>query len=211
MPTSKTRQSIVRKPKQSRSKATVAAIIDAAARVLAEEGWAGFNTNVIAQRAGVSIGSLYEYFSDKQALVDAIASDHLAKGERFLSSLPAGVDGTGDPAALVDGLVEGLVDLHKDDPRLHRVLSSEVPLSPDIRNRVEKLRQGAVALVGQALSTHVRNPHVAGQLMVDAADAVIHRWFVEDDGKLATHERLTEELRRMMHAYLRAIAKKKNQ
>jgi AcrR family transcriptional regulator len=154
----------------------------------------------------VSIGSLYEYFPDKQALVEEIASDHLARGEALLASAAAGVTGPDDPAALVEALVRGLVDLHRDDPRLHRVLSSEVPLSPDIRARVETLRQAAIAYIGQALALQVDSPGVAAQLLVDTADAVIHRWFVEDDGKLTPPERMTEELRRMLGAYLSSIS-----
>lgn len=202
MPDAKLGKAIVRKPKQGRSKATVAAILEAGARILAERGWAGFNTNVIAERAGVSIGSLYEYFPNKQALIDEIAANHIAQGEALLLSAATGMIGSDDPAVLVDALVQGLVDLHKDDPRLHCALSSEVPLSPDIRARVETLRQGAITFVGQALAPHVDTPGVAAQLLVDTADTVVHRWFVEDDGKLAPPERMTEELRQMLLAYL---------
>lgn len=200
------RQGIVRKPKQNRSKATVAAIVEAAARILAERGWAGFNTNAVAERAGVSIGSLYEYFPDKQALVDEIASDHLARGEALFASAADGLVAADDPEALLDALIRGLVELHRDDPSLHRALSSEVPLSPEIEGRVRQLRQGAIALVSQALSRRVDMPGVAAQLLVDTADAVIHKWFVEDDGSLASPERMIEELRRMLWAYISSSA-----
>lgn len=208
MPDTKPGKAIVRKPKQGRSKATVAAILEAGARILAERGWAGFNTNVIAERAGVSIGSLYEYFPNKQALIDEIASNHIAQGEALLLSAATGMVGSDDPGALVDALVQGLVDLHRDDPRLHRALSSEVPLSPDIRARVETLRQGAIAFVGQALAPHVDTPGVTAQLLVDTVDTVVHRWFVEDDGTLARPERMAEELRQMLLAYLAAHCRK---
>ena len=207
MPDAKPGKAIVRKPKQGRSKATVAAILEAGARILAERGWAGFNTNAIAERAGVSIGSLYEYFPNKQALIDEIAANHLVQGEALLLSAAAGTVGSEDPGVLVDALVQGLVDLHKDNPRLHRALSSEVPLSPDIRARVEMLRQGAITFVGQALAPHVDTPGVAAQLLVDTADTVVHRWFVEDDGKLAPPERMAKELRQMLLAYLVVRAK----
>lgn len=202
MPDAKRGKAIVRKPKQDRSKATVAAILEAAARILAERGWAGFNTNVIAERAGVSIGSLYEYFPNKQALIDEIASSHIARSEALLISAATGMVASDDPATLVNALVQGLVDLHRDDPLLHRALSSEAPLSPAIRARVETLRQGAIAFVEQALEPHVDTPGVAAQLLVDTADTVVHRWFVEDDGTLAPPERMAEELRRMLLAYL---------
>jgi len=202
--TAKPRQTLVRKPKQSRSRATVAAIMEAGARILAEQGWAGFNTNAVAARAGVSIGSLYEYFPDKQALADEIANAHIAEGEALLAAAAGEAAMTGGAGAIVDALVQGLVDLHKDDPRLHRALSSDVPLSPSVRARVEALRRGAISFLEEALAPHVSDPRVAAQLLADTADAVIHRWFVEDDGTLASPERLTHELRRMLRAYLAA-------
>lgn len=206
MPTQKRRRSAVRKPKQLRSKVTVAAIVEAATQVLAEHGWAGFNTNVVAARAGVSIGSLYEYFPNKHALLEEIVSDHLARGESLLASVVEGGNGSDDLAALVAVLVRGLVDLHGDDPRLHRVLSSEVPLSLPIRRRIETLRQGVISFVERVLAEHTDTPGVAAQLLVDMADGVIHRWFVENEGQLAPPERMAEELSLMLDAYLSSVS-----
>ena len=62
-----------RKPRQARSRATRSAIIEAAAQILEREGRAAFNTNRIAERAGVSVGSLYQYFRDKHAILAAAA------------------------------------------------------------------------------------------------------------------------------------------
>lgn len=59
-------------PRQARSLATVAAIVEAAARILEEAGHAGFSTNAVAERAGVSVGSLYQYFPSKDALIGAL-------------------------------------------------------------------------------------------------------------------------------------------
>ncbi len=72
----KTRQSIENKrriPHQARATETVAAILEGAAQVLDAGGLAGFTTNAVAERAGVSIGTLYQYFADKNALLRAIA------------------------------------------------------------------------------------------------------------------------------------------
>lgn len=63
-------------PRQHRSSTTVEAILDAAARVLDRESLAGFNTNRVAEVAGVSVGSLYQYFPNKSALVAALIDRH---------------------------------------------------------------------------------------------------------------------------------------
>ena len=62
-----------RRPTQARSRATWDAIVEAAAQVLERAGPAGFNTASVAERAGVSIGTLYQYFPDKQAILLAAA------------------------------------------------------------------------------------------------------------------------------------------
>ena len=64
-----------KQPLQARSAATVGVILEAAARILEERGLTGLNTNLVAQRAGVSIGSLYQYFPGKEALLAALIRD----------------------------------------------------------------------------------------------------------------------------------------
>jgi AcrR family transcriptional regulator len=65
-----------RRPSQRRSQVTVTAILDAAARVFEERGFEAGTTNFVAERAGVSIGSLYEYFPNKDAMVVALVELH---------------------------------------------------------------------------------------------------------------------------------------
>ncbi|RVB24886.1 TetR/AcrR family transcriptional regulator, partial [Mesorhizobium sp. M7A.F.Ca.CA.004.05.1.1] len=64
-------------PRQQRSRATVDTIVEAAARVLARRGWAHFTTNETASAAGVSVGSIYQYFPNKLALAEEIRKRHL--------------------------------------------------------------------------------------------------------------------------------------
>lgn len=68
-----------RRPRQARSLATWEAIVEAAAQILERRGAAGFNTNEVAERAGVSIGTLYQYFADKHAILAAAARRDLAE------------------------------------------------------------------------------------------------------------------------------------
>jgi AcrR family transcriptional regulator len=74
-----------RRPRQARAQATVEAIIKATARVLIEEGYDHASTNRIAQAAGVSIGSLYQYFPSKESLVSALVDEHIHKMMTALS------------------------------------------------------------------------------------------------------------------------------
>ena len=64
-------------PRQARAEETVAAILEGAAQILEAGGLAAFTTNAVAERTGVSIGTLYQYFGDKNALIHAIAAREL--------------------------------------------------------------------------------------------------------------------------------------
>ena len=78
--TSESSQNQRRRPRQARSRATWEAIVEAAAQILEQYGAAAFNTNAVAERAGVSIGTLYQYFPDKQAILAAAAKRELSDG-----------------------------------------------------------------------------------------------------------------------------------
>ena len=64
-------------PQQDRSRVTVQAILEATTHILTEEGYEKANTNRIAERAGVSIGSLYQYFPNKESLLTALIEQHV--------------------------------------------------------------------------------------------------------------------------------------
>src|SRR5258708_24465090 len=118
-----------KKPSQSRSRDTVAAILDAAAQVFAESGYAAATTNHIARRAGVSIGSLYEYFANKDALLVALTERHVDEAERELTVELRTLAAAPLPLArMIERLVRAMVDLHARDPLLHRVLFEQAPL-----------------------------------------------------------------------------------
>lgn len=80
-------------PSQARSRATLDIILEAAAQLLESVGEGGFNTNALAERAGVSIGTLYRYFPDKQSIIAALARQEKAAFERAVESVLAGETG----------------------------------------------------------------------------------------------------------------------
>jgi AcrR family transcriptional regulator len=119
---------------QERSRATVDALIEATARLLVREGFDKASTNRIAQEAGVSVGSLYQYYPGKEALVAAVIDRH---NRELMQVVRAAV---ADVAALpvekaVRKLVAVAIDAHRVDPRLHRVLAEQIPRT----GRLEKV------------------------------------------------------------------------
>lgn len=110
-------------PRQERSKALVEAILDAAARILARDGREAANTNAIAREAGVSIGSLYQYFPSREAIIDALVHRH---GHR-IHAIVAG-EGEPPPADLeeaVTRIVAAVFAAHRLDPALHDALDHD--------------------------------------------------------------------------------------
>jgi AcrR family transcriptional regulator len=91
-------------PRQARAEETVAAILEGAAQVLEAGGLAAFTTNAVAERAGVSIGTLYQYFADKNALLLALARQQITIG---LTSIGRALQGEKDPS--VEGRVRAMV------------------------------------------------------------------------------------------------------
>src|SRR5262249_6705466 len=111
---------------QERSRATVDALVEATARILVREGFDHASTNRIAAEAGVSVGSLYQYFPSKEALVAAVIERH----RRDLMTVARRA--IADVAVLpledaVRRLVAVAVDAHRLDPKLHRVLAEQTP------------------------------------------------------------------------------------
>ena len=82
-------------PRQARAEETVAAVLEASAQILEAAGLAGFTTNAVAERAGVSIGTLYQYFADKNAILMALARQEL---EAALGQVGRALKGEADPS-----------------------------------------------------------------------------------------------------------------
>lgn len=192
----------VRQARQARSKNTVEAIIEAATRILASDGWDALNTNSIARIAGVSIGSVYEYFPNKGAIVDVIIDRHLTSGEARLAAFAANAPDQLPLEKVVELLVQGFVDIHRDNPKLHRALSGEVPLSSKQRARVNGIRNQTIQLVTELIGTSVENAGIKATIMIDAADALTHRWLIDELGVPASPDVMSQQLQRMLRSYL---------
>ena len=130
MPKSVKRTMRRRKPIQRRSRDTVNAVLEAVIRLLKRRGSSAITTNRIAVAAGVSIGSVYQYFPDKQAIFIALHERHIEEVDRVLADKIA--LSAGRPLEwLIAHVLDGMVEVHASDPELSALLDAEVPTRPD--------------------------------------------------------------------------------
>jgi AcrR family transcriptional regulator len=116
----------VRAPQQQRAQDTAAAIVEGAARILEREGMEALTTARIAEAAGVGVGSIYEYFESKDAIIAALCRRHL---DEVRALMDHGFDSLAHvPIELaVLPFVRALFDLHSVRPRLRRVILQQLP------------------------------------------------------------------------------------
>ena len=112
-----------KQPKQARSKATVDAVLEAAARILVSDGYANASTNIIADTAGVSIGSLYEYFPGKEAIFAELRRREGMKAYARLVAEPRPTT----PPEVMRHLVTSYIATYRDNLELLVALDDEVP------------------------------------------------------------------------------------
>lgn len=161
-------------PGQQRSTATVAAIVEAAARILEAKGFEGYTTNGVAEHAGVSIGSLYQYFPNKDAITRALI-------ERETSLLLADViplEAEPDGQLALRGLLQSAVRHQLRRPLLARLLDIEEARLPMLED-IERIAQRIARVLRKSLQTTYRieteQSYLIGDLlaivkgMVDAA------------------------------------------
>jgi AcrR family transcriptional regulator len=196
----KPRANMRKEPRQARSRATVEAIIQAGAHVLGDQGWSGFTTNEVADVAGVSIGSLYQYFPNKLALIEAIRRKHF---DDVLAVLQQAGESRNSPEQLVDDLVHGMISVHCINPALHRVLL-DLPNLEGSRSaydefHAEYLRRYRVVITAHRNRRGGAADGFAAQVLSSAVEGVIHN--AARRGTLKLPE-LKQELRKLVCCYL---------
>ncbi len=194
-----------RVPRQQRSRFTVDAILEAGTRILRERGYAALTTNQVAALAGVSIGSLYGFFPNREAILLAIV-------RRSLATLADTIRIDLDAALQRDGLeanqylIEGLVAAVTPDRELYRVLLREMPLLLDrqeIRQELDALLSiGRAGAAAAGTRIDFPEPEADVWLIVQmVGSAIIEICFADVDD--AGRQRLIRELARlsfrMMH------------
>jgi AcrR family transcriptional regulator len=140
-----------RQPQQLRARQTVDAILEAVTRILKREGTDAVTTNRIAEIAGVSIGSVYQYFPDKRAIFAALHQRHVEQIDRVIeTTLIQNASASLD--RVVRALVEAMIDAHSADPELHDLLSAQVPPHPGGSKSFAERSHGAFLIALSARS-----------------------------------------------------------
>jgi AcrR family transcriptional regulator len=193
-------QSPRKQPKQARAQATVTALLDATARVLVEEGYDSATTNRIAEVAGVSIGSLYQYFPNKESLVAALVERHEGDMLELLSRHVAELD----QAPLEDAVrsyVGAMMAVHARSPQLHRVLTATYDLSRPrpLHARVEAIVRGY--LDRHAARLRPASVDQAAFILMTSVEAVTHGALLYRPELLA-EDSFTEEVCQLVLRYL---------
>jgi AcrR family transcriptional regulator len=196
-----------KQPTQGRSRFTVRQIVEAAARVFEERGYAGATTNHIAERAGVSIGSLYQYFPNKESILAVLLEEHTRDAADTVEAIRRHVaEEPHDLVGVLEHFVEDMVALHSKNPRLQHVLLEEAPRPPHLMARLRELERAAVESTEVLLRG---NPQVriddygtAAYLVVQSIETLVHRFAVEPPAAVSP-ERFAAELVRMLLRYLR--------
>lgn len=194
-------------PLQARARTTVAAILEAAARILEERGLDGYNTNAVAERAGVSIGSLYQYFPNKDALTAALSREARA---RLLAAIEQTIEATdgADLETILRALVRVTVAQQMTRPVLARLLDAEearLPLGEDAAALALAIRAKVEAVLARA------GTGLSDELLPVIAEDLLHITRGMIDGAAQSGETqiasLEDRVSLCLAAYVRAAAR----
>jgi AcrR family transcriptional regulator len=154
-------------PKQARSNQLVEAVLDAAVQVLMKEGAQRFTTARVAERAGVSVGSLYQYFPNKAAILFRLQSDEWQRTSALLRSILE--DQATSPTDRLRRLIHAFIQSECEEAAIRTALSDAAPLYRDAPEAIEAKKENA-----QIFRTFLREalPGVADDVRLLAGDLI---------------------------------------
>lgn len=194
-------------PQQARSRRTWDRTLAAAARVFAEDGYASTTTDGIAEAAGLSVGSLYQYFPNKDAILHVLALEHIDQADAAIRRALETDPGYDHPVSIGDWLrpvIDALIGVHAAAPLLHRVIFDEAPRSPDLMARFSASQSYAIGRVVGLLRAdpelELVVPERTAVFVVATLESLTHRFIASEH--LISHDELADELESMINAYI---------
>jgi AcrR family transcriptional regulator len=200
----KDRRTPKRKAKQERAQATVEAILKAAAYVLVESGYEKTNTNRIAEVAGVNIGSLYQYFSNKEEIIAELIERQLQLTMKAFAERLESVTEI-DPKVGARLLIRAIIAARKVDPRLRKVFDDQIPKSGKL-NRLREFELQSAEMLARFLDARkpelrIKDPDLAAFLIVHLVNGLLRVMPGYPPGKISD-ARLEDELTDIVLRYL---------
>jgi AcrR family transcriptional regulator len=162
--------------RQERSRRTVERILDAAAHIFHENGYAGATTNDIADEAGVSVGSLYQYFPNKDALLVALTKQHIESTTVGLADLISGLNTKSNLSIVLRSVVNFLVEQHELD-ELHLLVMHHAPRTHEINLELDRARTQLVDATSHFLKDRIDDAQrrtLISRMVVATIDASVH-------------------------------------
>ncbi|MBJ6764560.1 TetR/AcrR family transcriptional regulator [Myxococcaceae bacterium JPH2] len=180
----------------------VASILDAAIRVLTKHGYERATTIAIAKMAGISVGSLYQYFPNKEAIVVALGEQHSREVLTCING--AFVHDDADPRQTLQAVIQAALEAHRVNPKLHKVFKEEVP-----RRRIKSGPHTGDILMEKFVEffeahravLNGRTPQMAAFIVQTVIEALTHRAVLEPHDGLSVDDIAAEALE-LVTAYL---------
>jgi AcrR family transcriptional regulator len=194
-------------PVQARSAASVEAILEATAQVLLEVGKERLTTTRVASRAGVSVGTLYQYFPNKSALLQAALKRHLDGVTEAVEQVC--LEQRGNPVqsmatALVDAFLRAKMKDGKTSVALYAV-SADVDGARIAREIGRRSNQAIIAMLASAREPLTKDPQLVAS-MLQGAMAGISRRLLESDAPEELFETFRQEMTLFACSYLKACS-----
>jgi AcrR family transcriptional regulator len=194
-----------KQPVQRRSEETRRRILDAATHVFADHGYDAGTTNRIAEYADVSIGSLYQYYPNKDAILLELATRHLDAGVELDDRLR--MPDTLPPLhEVISTMVRNSIDNHRADPEFLRVLMEQAPRSSELMAKVVEVKEARTArlrdFMARSPGVTVDDQTTAAHLVVSTIEMVVHHLLAGPEP--IEPERLETQLIDMLSRYLTA-------
>src|ERR1700728_2454994 len=195
-----------KRPKQARSADLVAAILEAAAQVLAKEGAPRFTTARVAERAGVSVGSIYQYFPNKSAILFRLQSDEWRRTSDLLHAILE--DASRPPLERLRAVVNAFVRSECDEAAMRVALNDAAPLYRDAPEAREARASGGrtmQAFMREALPKASEATRALAGKLITTTFSKVGKQFSENPRPPAEIETYAEAMADMFCAYLRGL------
>lgn len=184
------------------------AILEGAAQVFEALGYAGGTTNRIAEAAGVSIGTLYQYFPSKEALGVALLERHIQETQRQMREWVGHMLAERHTLhGALEDYIGGMLDVHVKRPRLQHILLEETPLPEHIHRLLLDAEHQLARTMAGLLRTYadVRHAHLehAAYVTIHTVEALTHRFAAHPEDAAITQVALQGELVMMLEGYLK--------